>query len=506
MACLRDLLPKDPSIQVRGKIDMAVEQLAYDSRRVEPGAVFFALPGTKTKGAAFLEQALDHGARAVVVPAGTVVPAGVTVITAARPRRLLGVMADEFYQRPSGQLTLIGVTGTSGKTTTTYVLEAIGKAAGWSVGVIGTVNCRYGDQILSAPFTTPEAVELQALLRTMVLAGISHVVMEVSSHALAQDRVWGCRWDGAVFTNLSRDHLDYHSDMQAYFAAKAGLFRDCLAVSPKPNRFAVMNADDTWGQKLLAEQLPYRVLTYSMHDDSTVVAQQLNFSLHGTQAVLRIANDVVEIASALIGDPHMYNILAATTVAHALGVPPEKIATGIAQCRCVPGRLEAIRTGRAFEVFVDYAHKPDALEKTLASFRSLTSQRLITVFGCGGDRDTGKRPLMGEVAGRLSDVVMLTADNPRTEDPQKILTETEAGLSRSGMTREEHAAVGSLRSMYTVIPDRRSAIRRALDEARPGDVVVIAGKGHEDYQIIGTTKYHFDDAEEVRNYLSGAGH
>jgi len=485
---------------------MAVEQLAYDSRRVEPGAVFFALPGTRTKGAAFLEQALDYGARAVVVPAGTVVPAGVTVITAARPRRLLGVMADEFYQRPSAQLTLIGVTGTSGKTTTTYVLEAIGKAVGWSVGVIGTVNYRYGDQTLPAPLTTPEAVELQALLHAMVLAGVSHVVMEVSSHALAQDRVWGCRWDGAVFTNLGRDHLDYHPDTQAYFAAKARLFRDCLAVSPKPNRFAVMNADDTWGQKLLADQLPYQVLTYGIHNDSTVVAQQLNFSLHGTQAVLRIANDVVEVACALIGESNMYNILAATTVAHALGVPPQKIATGVAQCRCVPGRLETIRTGRAFEVFVDYAHKPDALEKTLASFRALTSQRLITVFGCGGDRDTGKRPLMGEVAGRLSDVVMLTADNPRTEDPHKILTETEAGLSRSGMTREEHAAVGSLRSMYAVIPDRRSAIRRALDEARPGDVVVIAGKGHEDYQIIGTTKHHFDDAEEVRNYLSGAGH
>jgi len=506
VAYLRDLLPKDPSIQVRGKVDIAVEQIAYDSRRVEPGAVFFALPGTKTNGTTFLEQALDYGARAVVVPAGTVVPAGVTVITAARPRRLLGVMADEFYLRPSAQLTLIGVTGTSGKTTTTYVLEAIGKAMGWSVGVIGTVNYRYGDQTLSAPFTTPEAVELQALLRMMVSAEVSHVVMEVSSHALAQDRVWGCRWDGAVFTNLSRDHLDYHPDMQAYFTAKARLFRDYLSVSSKSNRFGVMNADDTWGQKLLVEQLPYQVLTYGMHNDSTVVAQRLNFSLHSTQAVLRVGNDVVEISSALIGEPNMYNILAATTVAHALGVPPEKIATGITQCRHVPGRLEAIRTGRAFEVFVDYAHKPDALEKTLALFRSLTSQRLITVFGCGGDRDTGKRPLMGEVAGRLSDVVMLTADNPRTEDPHKILAETEAGLSRSGMRREEHAAVGSLHGMYAVIPDRRRAIRRALDEARAGDVVVIAGKGHEDYQIIGATKHHFDDAEEVRNYLSAAGH
>ena len=508
---LRQILPldsagrADAALQIHGPIDIPVESLVYDSRRVTPGALFFALPGTKMNGTAFLEQALDQGARAIVAPPGMEVPSGVTVITSENPRRLLGAMADQFYHRPSERLTLIGVTGTSGKTTTTYVLEAIGKALGWTVGVIGTVNYRYADQERPAPLTTPEAVELQALLYDMVRAGVSHVIMEVSSHALAQDRVWGCRWDGAVFTNLGRDHLDYHLNTEAYFAAKARLFRDGLAGSPKRRRFAVINADDTWGQKLLAEQLPYPVLTYSIHKDTTVSVQRVNYSLAGIQAELQVGKDTLSAVSPLIGEPHVYNILAAATVAHALGASLKKVGEGIAHCRRVPGRLEALSVGQQFEVFVDYAHKPDALERALASFRALTSKRLITVFGCGGDRDRGKRPLMGEVAGRLSDVVVLTSDNPRTENPDQILTETEPGLSRTGMTREEPDRVrgsGVATGWYMVIADRRSAIRRALDEAQPGDVVVIAGKGHEDYQIMGTTQYHFDDAEEVRHYLS----
>ena len=511
---LRHLLPADSSeymhtpVQIQGSLDIPVESLAYDSRRVTPGAAFFALPGQKADGTAFLEQALDQGARAVVVPPETDVPGAgtsVTVLTTNNPRRLLGIMADQFYQRPSEQLTLIGVTGTSGKTTTTYIVEAIGQALGWSMGVIGTVNYRYADQERPAPFTTPEAVELQALLHDMVQAGVSHVVMEVSSHALAQDRAWGCRWDGAVFTNLGRDHLDYHANTEAYFAAKARLFRDGLSRSPKPGRFAAINADDSWGRKLLAEGLPYPMLAYGIDSAATVSAQQLDYSFAGIQAELQIEKETFSIASHLIGEPHVYNILAATTVAHALGAPLEKIREGITACRRVPGRLEAIATDHPFAVFVDYAHKPEALEKALTAFRALTSKRLITVFGCGGDRDRGKRPLMGEAAGRLSDVVVLTSDNPRTEDPAQILTETEPGLSQSGMIcmepdelKSQAATVGA----YVVRADRRGAIQLALDIAQADDVVVIAGKGHEDYQIIGTTQYHFDDAEEVRLYLS----
>ena len=511
MTWLRQFLPLDssgrggPAFQIHGPTDIPVEALVYDSRRVTPGALFFALPGTKTEGTAFLEQALDQGARAVVAPPDTEVPPGVTLITSEQPRRLLGAMADQFYRRPSERLTLIGVTGTSGKTTTTYVLEAIGKALGWTVGVIGTVNYRYADQERPAPLTTPEAVELQALLSDMVRAGVSHVIMEVSSHALAQERVWGCRWDGGVFTNLGRDHLDYHLNTAAYFAAKARLFRDGLAGSPKRRRFAVINADDTWGQKLLAEPIAYPVLTYSLHQDTTVSVRHVSYSLAGIQAELRVGPETLCVESPLMGEPHVYNILAAVTVAHALDAPLKKVAEGIARCRRVPGRLEALSVEQPFEVFVDYAHKPDALEKTLAALRALTAERLITVFGCGGDRDRGKRPLMGEVAGRLSDVVVLTSDNPRTENPNRILTETEPGLSRTGLTRAEPKRVRGAAiptGSYLVIADRRSAIRRALDEARAGDVVVIAGKGHEDYQIIGTTRSHFDDAEEVRHYLS----
>jgi UDP-N-acetylmuramoyl-L-alanyl-D-glutamate--2,6-diaminopimelate ligase len=426
-----------------------------------------------------------------------------TVIFSETPRLLLGVMADCFYKTPSAHLTLIGVTGTSGKTTTTYLLEAIWQQMGWSTGVIGTVNYRYRGQELPAPFTTPEAVELQELLSVMVANQVSHAVMEVSSHALAQDRVQGCRWDGAVFTNLGRDHLDFHHDIDDYFAAKSRLFVEALASSPKPNRFAAINADDLWGAKLLQRPLPGRVLTFGFQSGVTVSARDVERDFQGLRGILRLGEKEVAFSTPLIGDPHLYNVLAAATVAHALGVPGETIAAGVARCSHVPGRLEPITAGQPFTVLVDYAHKPDAIEKVLRSVRRLTAKRLLTVFGCGGDRDRGKRPLMGEAAGHLSDIVILTSDNPRTEDPQQIIAEAEVGLRQTGQPKhgEDTKTIATLQQGYLVIADRRAAIRAALAGARSGDVVVIAGKGHEDYQIIGTTKYHFDDREEVRNYL-----
>jgi UDP-N-acetylmuramoyl-L-alanyl-D-glutamate--2,6-diaminopimelate ligase len=345
-------------------------------------------------------------------------------------------------------------------------------------------------------------VELQELLSAMAAHEVSHVAMEVSSHALAQERVQGCRWDGALFTNLGRDHLDFHRDLEDYFAAKSRLFLQALAASPKPRRFAAINADDPWGTRLLAKPIPGRVLTYGLQPGVTVSARDVRQSLQGLRGVLRLDGEEVPFSSALIGEPHLYNILAAATVAHALGVPAERIAAGVARCTHVPGRLEAVSAGQPFTVLVDYAHKPDALEKVLRSVRRLTTHRLLTVFGCGGDRDRGKRPLMGEAAGRLSDVVILTSDNPRTEDPGHIIAEAEAGLVQAGQPKmAETVDVAGLRQGYVVIADRRTAIRTALAGAQPGDVVVIAGKGHEDYQIIGTTKHHFDDREEVRQYL-----
>jgi UDP-N-acetylmuramoyl-L-alanyl-D-glutamate--2,6-diaminopimelate ligase len=365
------------------------------------------------------------------------------------------------------------------------------------------VNYRYAGKECPAPFTTPEAVELQELLSEMVTHQVSHVAMEASSHALAQERVAGCRWNGAVFTNLSRDHLDFHRDLEEYFAVKARLFLDGLAASDKPERFAVINADDPWGTRLLAQPLPGRVLTYGLQSDVTVSAHSVEQTFAGLRGILRLGEEEVAFTSRLIGDPHLYNIMAAAAVAYALGVPVERIARGIAQCVCVPGRLEAIDVGQPFGVFVDYAHKPEALATMLRSVRQLTGKRVITVFGCGGDRDRGKRPFMGVTAGRLSDIVVLTSDNPRTEDPWSIITETEPGLIEAGMKKiDDPTAIATLQQGYLIMTERRAAIRSALAGAQPDDVVIIAGKGHEDYQIIGTTKHHFDDREEVRSYLS----
>ncbi|MSQ47789.1 MAG: UDP-N-acetylmuramoyl-L-alanyl-D-glutamate--2,6-diaminopimelate ligase [Deltaproteobacteria bacterium] len=490
-------------MQFQGSGDVEVTHLAYDSRTVQPGALFFALPGTKSDGTRFVDEAIRRGASAVVVPPGTLVPPQVPAIYSPTPRRLLGICADRFYQQPSRHLTMVGVTGTSGKTTTTYLVESIWRAMGWSPGVIGTINYRYRGRTLPAPFTTPEAVELQALLGAMRAEQVSHVVMEVSSHALAQERGHGCRWDGALFTNLGRDHLDFHTDLEDYFAAKSRLFFEELAASDKPRRFAAINADDPWGERLLSQAIPGRVVTYGLQPGVTISARDVEKSFQGLRGTLRIASEEVSFSSALIGEPHLYNILAASSIAYALGVPAEVIAAGVACCSGVPGRLETVAMGQPFGVLVDYAHKPDAMEKTLRSVRQLTRGRLLTVFGCGGDRDRGKRPLMGEAAGRLSDVVILTSDNPRTEDPLHILAEAEPGLVQSGMKKvDDPAMIGGLTQGYVVMADRRGAIQAALAGARPGDVVVIAGKGHEDYQIIGTTKSHFDDREEVRSYLA----
>jgi len=508
---LRDLLPHTIPVQIQGSLDVEITQVAYDSRSVRPGALFFALPGTKTDGARFLDQAYANGACAIVAPSQVAQdwrrrlsdPSQLTSVGCDSPRALLGVVADRFHGMPSARLALIGITGTSGKTTTTYLLESIWRAWGLSPGVIGTVNYRYQNKELPAPFTTPEAVELQALLAAMATEGVSHVAMEVSSHALAQDRVRGCHWDGAVFTNLGRDHLDFHADLEDYFAAKARLFVQALADSEKLHRFAVINADDAWGRRLLTFPLPGAVVTYGFRSDATVSVLDVTKNFAGLSGTLRLGKDSIRFSSKLLGEPHLYNILAAAATAYAMNAPATAIAAGIHHCDHVPGRLEPVNAGQPFTVLVDYAHKPDALEKVLLSVRQMSTKRLLTVFGCGGDRDRGKRPLMGEAAGRLSDVVILTSDNPRTEDPGRIIAEAEPGIVLAGLKKEEDPmSIATLSRGYLVLEDRREAIRAILAGAQPGDVVVIAGKGHEDYQIIGTTKHHFDDREEVRMYLN----
>jgi len=508
---LRDLLPDSIPVRIQGNLEVEVAHVAYDSRAVRHGTLFFALPGRKTDGVRFLDQAYANGACAVVAPSPIAQAWGKdlaessrpTIIGCDSPRILLGIAADRFYKTPSARLALVGITGTSGKTTTTYLLESIWRVQGWSPGVIGTVNYRYCDKKLPAPFTTPEALELQALLADMEAEKVSHVVMEVSSHALAQERVRGCRWDGAIFTNLGRDHLDFHADLEDYFAAKSRLFLQALVDSEKPHRFAAINVDDPWGRKLLSFSLPGKVVTYGLHPDATVSVGDVIKNFDGLSGTLRLGKESVPFSSQLLGEPHLYNILAAATAAYAMGVSATTIAEGITRCEHIPGRMEPIIAGQPFTVLVDYAHKPDALEKVLMSVRQMATKRLLTVFGCGGDRDRGKRPLMGEAAGRFSDVVILTSDNPRTEEPWRIIAEAEPGLVLSGLKKaDDPTQVASLSRGYLVLADRREAIRAVLSGAQPGDVVVIAGKGHEDYQIIGTTKYHFDDREEVRLYLS----
>jgi len=473
-----------------------VTGIAIDSREVRPGDLFVALAGRRDDGRRHVAQALARGARAVVSEAPIDAP-GVPVVLSRTARALAGRAAARLAGDPSAALTLVGVTGTNGKTTTTYLLEGIFQAAGHPTGVVGTIEYRFPGTHRVAPFTTPEAPALQALLAEMRAAGTTHVAMEVSSHGLAMDRVTGCRFDAGVWTNLTRDHLDFHADFEDYFAAKARLFLEHLPASGKPDPVAVLNADDPAGARL-AGMVRTRCVRFGREAHADVRPLEVETTLAGTRAVLTLGECRLPVTSALVGAPHVENILAATATAWALGVAPEAIAAGIAAAAPPPGRIERI-AGPGFTVVVDYAHTPDALARLLDVLRPLTPGTLIAVFGCGGDRDRGKRPLMGEAAARRSDVVVLTSDNPRNEAPGAILAEIEAGVRAAGMT----ALRG--RRGYVVEADRPAAIARAVGLAAPGDLVVVAGKGHEDYQIIGTEKRHLDDREEVRRVLGGAG-
>jgi UDP-N-acetylmuramoyl-L-alanyl-D-glutamate--2,6-diaminopimelate ligase len=472
--------------------DVDVSGVASDSRRVRPGDLFFALPGRTTDGARHVDEARTRGARAVVAT-GPLDAGPLPLVRAADPRRLLGLAAARLAGDPSADLTLVGVTGTNGKTTVTYLLEAIWRAAGLTTGVVGTITYRVAGAARPAPLTTPEAPELQALLAEMRAAGVGHVAMEVSSHALEQERVAGCRFDAGVFTNLTRDHLDFHGDLAAYEAAKARLFLEHLPASGKPGPVAVVNVDDAAGARLAAA-VGVRCVRVGRDTSATVRALEVESRLDGTRGLLALGGERVAFTSTLVGAPHTENIMAAAATAWALGLPAGTIVAGIATAAPPPGRVERI-AGPGFTVVVDYAHTPDALERLLAAMRPLAPGALIVVFGCGGDRDRGKRPLMGEAVARLADMAVLTSDNPRTEDPLRILGDVEAGLRDGGMAPLA-AACG-----YVVEADRRAAIRRALGLARPGDLVIVAGKGHEDYQIVGTEKRRLDDREEVRRAL-----
>jgi UDP-N-acetylmuramoyl-L-alanyl-D-glutamate--2,6-diaminopimelate ligase len=501
---LKDFLTLQKLQQADGDLDQEVAGLVYDSRRVARGDVFFAVPGAQADGHQFVNQAIERGAIAVVVADKAKVPRGVTVVCVHDVRATMGLWAARFYSQPGRRLKIVGVTGTNGKTTTTYLIESIFASAGMEPGVIGTISYRYGGKEMPAHHTTPESPDIHALMAEMAQRGARSMAMEVSSHALVQERVRGVDFDVGVFTNLSRDHLDYHKSMDDYFLAKSRLFTDYLPASGKSAKAAVINGDDARGRELLRQAQHAGLATWSFGcgEECDIKPLEVHHNVSGQSGKIKVKDRVVEFSSELIGAANLDNILAAVAVGFALQIPQTAIVEGIRKLRSVPGRLQRVENSRGVLVLVDYAHTPDALEKTLSAVRPLTGAKLLTVFGCGGDRDRGKRPLMGEIAARLSDVVVLTSDNPRSEDPSRILQEIEAGMQKTGISKlEAHAAKVDGVHRYGVEANRRKAISLALRWSEPGDVVVIAGKGHEDYQILGKEKIHFDDREVAREIL-----
>lgn len=480
----------------RGDPQLEITSISYDSRTVQPGALFCALSGTRQDGARYISDALSRGAVAVL--SGEVIEGGFPLVVAVNPRRAMALAAAHFHHLPASRMTVVGVTGTNGKTTTAYLVEAMVKAAGRRSGLIGTVEQRFADQHRSSTHTTPESVELQALLAEMLQANVDIVAMEVSSHALIQHRVDGVRFRAAAFTQLTRDHLDYHSTMDAYFEAKASLFREHLAA----HGTAIVNTADAWGRRL-ADELSAAGRTVWRFGDASAAeldVRDLSMSPAGFEGRLVTPMGECVVRSPLVGDFNVHNVLTAVGLALAAGVPLRAIVDALAICTGAPGRLEPVADTGGRRVFVDYAHTDDALARVIESLRrAVGSQaRIITVFGCGGDRDRGKRPLMGEAAGRGSDLIVITSDNPRTESPSAIIADVVPGVERAARARLSFSEAQNGESGYLSIEDRADAIALAVAAARPGDVVLIAGKGHEDYQIVGNQKRRFDDREIAR--------
>lgn len=462
---------------------MNITSLASDSRLAQPGCLFFCLPGLKDDGHRFALQALERGAVALVT--ARELAHSVTQLIVPDTRQALAMLADYYYGRPSHKLRPIGVTGTNGKTTTTYLIERILADAGGNPGVIGTIETRYGGRRYPMSGTTPDSLELQGIFKSMVDAGTDRCVMEVSSHALEQGRVKGCRFRTAVFTNLTQDHLDYHGSMEKYERAK-GLFFSRLGNvyfdDPKQRTFAVLNADDPVAASF-AKLTSAETITYGIDNEAQLRASDVRISASGTSFKLDSFRGSRDVNLKLVGKFNVYNALGALGAAICEGIDLQLAVRSLERISGVPGRVEPVDAGQAFAVIVDYAHTPDGLENVLRTVKELAKRRVICVFGCGGDRDRAKRPIMGRIAAVYADAVIVTSDNPRTEDPYFIMRQIEEGLISASVEREK----------YVLEPDRRAAIEKAVEMASPGDVVLIAGKGHETYQLIGGVAYDFDD-------------
>lgn len=468
-----------------------ITQVANDSRKVQPGALFVAVHGVATDGNLYAKAAAERGAVAVVSEAAA--PASwdpsIPWIEVKEARKALAIAAANFYGQPAKALQLVGVTGTNGKTTTTSLIDSIVRASGAKSGLFGTIAYHTPRGEHPAPNTTPESVDLQSFLAETRDAGGTYATMEASSHALAMDRVWGCYFEVAVFTNLTRDHIDYHKTFENYFAAKQKLFEGTGAGAPG---VGVVNSDDPWGKKLVG--LARKTLTYGLQNGADLKAKKSHLSFNGLNFTAQTPSGPIQVESHLVGRINVYNILAAIGAGIGLGFSNPVIEAGIRNLQAVAGRFQRIDQGQPFLVVVDYAHTDDALENLIKTAKELiTKGRIITLFGCGGSRDRTKRPIMGEISGRLSDLSILTSDNPRQEDPLKIISDVVVGMQRSG-------------GKYMIEPDRAKAIRVAIEEARTGDIVLLAGKGHEDYQVFADHTIHFDDREEARKALTDRGY
>ncbi|MDA8124458.1 MAG: UDP-N-acetylmuramoyl-L-alanyl-D-glutamate--2,6-diaminopimelate ligase, partial [Deltaproteobacteria bacterium] len=469
---LAQLMADIEILAVTGDREGEVDSVCYDSRQCRPGSLFVAIPGLKADGRAFIADALARGARCIVHEGDFLPPAGITAFRVRDSRRSLGLLGRNFFGNPSAALCLIGVTGTNGKTTITYLLEAIFRAAGHAVGVLGTVNYRYGGRLFPAPNTTPESFEMQRILREMVDHGVTHCIAEVSSHAVDLRRVDDCAFDLGIFTNLTQDHLDYHGTMESYFQAKRRFFSEVLPRGGKDRRHRmVINGDDPWGQRILREI--EGGIAYGLKPSCAATAEPYRISLDGIEATLHLRGKPLAVTSPLMGLFNLYNILAAAAAAEALGIPGEAIRDGIAELIHVPGRLEKVSAAGQPAVFVDYAHTDDALRRVLQNLAAFRTGKLITVFGCGGDRDRGKRPLMGEAAASLSDLTLVTSDNPRTEDPLAIIGEIERGIRIPKFADLTDVARQRDEKGYLVIPDRKEAIYTAMGLAGKSDIVLI---------------------------------
>ncbi|MCG3173037.1 MAG: UDP-N-acetylmuramoyl-L-alanyl-D-glutamate--2,6-diaminopimelate ligase [Myxococcota bacterium] len=483
-----------------GQAELLITGAAMDSRQVRPDYVFIAVHGEKTDGHLFLKDAAARGARLLVVERPPADPVdGAVMLRVPDSRLAAAVIASALYGDPAAKMLMHGVTGTNGKTTTVMMLEDILRNNGRVTGLIGTVVYRYGSRRIPAPYTTPDALLLQQILADMLAAGCGDVVMEVSSHALHQHRTGMMKFRSAIFTNLTRDHLDYHKTMEAYEAAKARLFLECLAA----DAIAVINADDAAGRRIAAA-CGARKLAYSLENPrADLFASVLDATASGTRCRVQTPWGVFDVRLRIAGKYNVQNMLGALGAALDLGISPETALTSLEEFRGAPGRLEPVDNPFGVACLVDYAHTPDALENVCRALRAVTAGRLITVFGCGGDRDPGKRPVMGRIAVEWSDLAIITSDNPRTEDPLAITNAIEQGASAAGGVPAASVDAGSWPSKaYAVEPDRRAAISMAIRCARAGDTVLVAGKGHEDYQITGMEKHHFDDREEAARAFS----